>query len=120
MNWYLEVLKKYAVFDGRARRTEYWMFFLFNVLIWIGLSIVGAIVGLRLANGVDVLSSLYALAVFIPGIAVCIRRLHDIGKAGWYLLVVLIPCAGPFILLYFLVQDSQPGPNQYGPNSKGL
>ena len=116
MEWYLKVLNKYAEFDGRAHRTEYWMFVLFNVLISIGLGLVGGLIG----HGLQFLSSLYALAVLVPGIAVAIRRLHDIGKSGWWLLVAFVPLIGAIILLVYFVQDSQPENNQYGPNPKAV
>jgi uncharacterized membrane protein YhaH (DUF805 family) len=118
MNWYLEVLKKYAVFQGRAHRTEYWMFTLFNVLITIALLIIGAILGLSGDGGSNILSSLYGLAVLLPGLAVAVRRLHDTDRSGWWLLIGLIPLIGAIVLLIFLVQDSQPNGNQYGPNPK--
>jgi uncharacterized membrane protein YhaH (DUF805 family) len=119
MNWYVEVLKKYAVFDGRASRTEYWMFVLFNFLISFALAVIDGVSGLTKATGgIGPLGALYALAVLLPGIAVVIRRLHDTGRSGWWFLVVLIPCIGPFVLLVFLVTDSDPGDNQYGPNPK--
>lgn len=108
MNWYLEVLKKYAVFEGRARRKEYWFFFLFNITISIVLELVG-IMALQLV---------YGLGVLIPSIAVSVRRLHDIGKSGWLLLIGLIPLIGFIVLIVFAVKDSQPGDNEYGPNPK--
>lgn len=114
MNWYLTVLKKYAVFSGRARRKEYWIFFFFNVII---ASVLGFIEGL--AGGPGVLGSLYSLAVLIPGIAVSVRRLHDTNRSGWWLLIGLVPLIGTIVLLVFMVQDGQPGENQYGPNPKG-
>ena len=113
MNWYLEVLKKYAVLEGRARRTEYWMFTLFNLIIAFGL---GFIEGL--AGGPGILANLYGLAVLVPGIAVSVRRLHDTGRSGWWLLIAFIPCIGGIVLLIFMVQDSNPGDNQFGPNPK--
>ena len=113
MNWYLEVLKKYAVFSGRARRKEYWMFLLFNIIIGL---VLGVLEGL--AGGPGVLGSIYGLAVLIPGIAVSARRLHDTDRSGWWLLIGLIPLIGAIVLLVFMVQDSQPGENQYGPNPK--
>jgi uncharacterized membrane protein YhaH (DUF805 family) len=118
MNWYLEVLKKYAVFQGRARRKEYWMFTLFNVLISIALIIIGAILGLSGDGGTNILSTLYGLAVLLPGIAVSVRRLHDTDRSGWWLLIGLIPIIGFIVLLIFMVQDSQPNDNQYGSNPK--
>jgi uncharacterized membrane protein YhaH (DUF805 family) len=113
MNWYLEGLKKYAVFSGRSRRKAYWMFTLFNVIIAIALGIIEVLVG-----GPGVLGILYSLAVLIPGIAVSVRRLHDTNRSGWWLLIGLVPLIGPIVLLVFVVQDSQAGANQYGPNPK--
>jgi uncharacterized membrane protein YhaH (DUF805 family) len=113
MNWYLEVLKKYAVFSGRARRKEYWMFFLFNIIISFVLGFVEGLVGSQ-----GIVTGLYFLAVLIPGIAVSFRRLHDTDRSGWWLLIALIPLIGTIVLLVFLVQDSKPGENQYGPNPK--
>lgn len=113
MNWYLDVLKKYAVFNGRARRKEYWMFFLFNIIIAVVLGIVEGIVG-----GPGVLAGIYGLAVLLPGIAVSIRRLHDTDRSGWWLLIGLVPLIGAIVLLVFFVQDSQAAENQYGPNPK--
>lgn len=119
MDWYLAVLKQYAVFSGRARRKEYWMFFLFNLLISIALGIVDGVIGtLDATTGLGLLGTLYALAVLIPGIAVSVRRLHDIGKSGWWLLLLFIPLIGAIVILVFTVLDSQPGPNQYGDNPK--
>ena len=86
MNWYIGVLKQYAVFTGRAHREEYWMFFLFNILISFGLGFVEGIVG-----GPGVLGMIYSLAILVPAIAVGIRRLHDTGRSGWWLLISLIP-----------------------------
>jgi uncharacterized membrane protein YhaH (DUF805 family) len=113
MNWYLEVLKKYAVFNGRARRKEYWMFFLFNIIIALVLGFVEGLVG-----GPGVVGMVYSLAVLIPGIAVSIRRLHDTDRSGWWLLIGLIPIIGAIVLIVFTVQDSKSGENQYGSNPK--
>lgn len=117
--WYLEVLKKYAVFKGRARRKEYWYFTLVNIIISIVIGFVDVKIGTySMKAGVGLLGGVYSLAVLIPSLAVFIRRLHDIGKSGWWFFLGLIPCAGPLILLYFMVKDSQDGENQYGPNPK--
>jgi len=113
MNWYLEVLKKYAVFNGRARRKEYWMFFLFNIIIAIVLGVVEGILG---SHGI--IGMLYSLAFIIPGIAVSVRRLHDTERSGWWLLIGFVPIIGAIVLLVFMVQDSQSGQNQYGTNPK--
>jgi uncharacterized membrane protein YhaH (DUF805 family) len=121
MSWYLEVLKKYTVFSGRSRRKEYWFFVLFNILISVVLAIIDGVLGTASKQGgVGVLGGLYSLAVLIPSIAVGVRRLHDSGKSGWWLLISFVPCVGVFVLLYFLVQDSQPGENQFGPSPKAL
>jgi len=114
MSWYLLVLKKYAEFSGRSRRTEYWMFFLFNIIIAVILGVVEGFIGIS-----GILSGLYFLAVLVPGIAVTIRRLHDIGRSGWWILAGLIPVIGGIVLLIFMVQDSKAGENEYGPNPKG-
>lgn len=119
MNWYLEVLKKYAVFGGRARRKEYWFFALFNVIIIIALSFIDVSAGLYdIDSGFGLLSGLYSLAVLLPSIAVAVRRLHDIDRSGWWLLIAIIPLIGGIVLLVFAVLDSTPGDNQYGPNPK--
>lgn len=114
MEWYLTVLKKYAVFTGRARRSEFWYFVLFNFLISLGLSTIGWIIG------TSVLSYIYALFVLIPSIAVAVRRLHDTGRSGLWILLSFIPIVGAIILIVFSVEDSVPGDNQYGPNPKGI
>jgi len=119
MNWYLEVLKKYADFNGRARRKEYWMFFLFNIIISIALIIVDGILGTSAAPGaMGLFGAIYLLALLIPGIAVAVRRLHDTGRSGWWILIGLVPFVGGIILIVFLVQDSTPGDNQFGRNPK--
>ena len=117
MNWYLEVLKKYAVFSGRARRKEYWMFTLFSFIISCALVFVEG-----LAGSPGVVTFLCNLAMLIPGMAVKVRRLHDTNRSGWWVLsfflVVLVPFIGDIVLLVFMVQDSQPNENQYGSNPK--
>ena len=113
MNWYFEVLKKYAVFSGRARRKEYWMFFLFNIIIIFVLSFIEGIAG----RDESVLALLYILAILLPNLAVTVRRLHDTGKSAWWLLLGIVPLIG-LVLLVFMAQDSQAGGNQYGPNPK--
>ena len=108
MNWYLEVLKKYGVFDGRASRSEYWYFILFNTIIYVGILIVG------IAIKVEFLVFIYGIAVIIPSLAVAVRRLHDTDRSGWWILISLIPLIGSIILLIFLVTGSSRGNNQYG------
>lgn len=120
MDWYLMVLKKYAQFSGRSRRKELWMFVLFNMLIVFVLEILGIVLRENaLGKIILFLLVIYALATLIPGLAVGIRRLHDTGRSGWWLLICLVPFVGGLILLVFYVLDSTPGANEYGPNPKG-
>jgi uncharacterized membrane protein YhaH (DUF805 family) len=129
MSWYLKVLKKYAVFSGRARRKEYWYFALFNFIIGFVLSLpqillpllapsLSPLPFLPLLLGFSVLSFVYSLAVLIPSIAVTVRRLHDTGRSGWWIFIGLIPFVGVIILFVYMVLDSQAGTNQYGPSPK--
>ena len=113
MDWYLGVLKQYAVFDGRARRKEYWMFVLFNFVIAAALAIIGQVIGL-----VDVLRALYMLGVLVPGLAVSVRRLHDTGRSGWMLLIALVPFVGWLVVLYFMAQTGETATHSYGPDPK--
>ena len=118
MNWYLEVLRKYADFSGRARRKEYWMFGLFNIIISIVIAVIDTVLGLQMGDaGIGILGAIYGLAVLLPGLAVGVRRLHDTSRSGWWLLIGLIPLIGAIVLIVFFVQDSHPA-NQYGPNPK--
>jgi uncharacterized membrane protein YhaH (DUF805 family) len=117
MNWYLGVLKKYVEFNGRARRTEYWMFTLFNLIISFVLGFIDGLVG-SAGEHVGLLGLIYALAVLLPSIAVSARRLHDTGRSGWWLLIALVPFIGAIVLLVFMLLDSTPGDNEYGPNPK--
>ncbi len=119
MNWYLDVLKKYAVFDGRARRKEYWFFALISTIISIILSSIDGMLGVLVeGSGVGALNSLYGLAVLVPSLAVASRRLHDTNHSAWWMLIALLPVIGWIILLVFLVSDSQDGSNEYGKNPK--
>lgn len=113
MNWYLKVLKQYADFNGRARRQEYWMFILFNLIFSVVASVLDTVLGTWGA-----IAGLYGLAMLIPSLAVGARRLHDIGKSGWMLLVALIPLIGAIWLIVLFVMDSTPGSNEYGANPK--
>ena len=119
MNWYFEVLKKYAVFSGRARRKEYWFFVLFNIIVSIILAVIDGVTGtLDSESGMGLLGLIYTLAILIPALAVSVRRLHDTGRSGWWLLILLIPLIGTIVILIFMVQDSKPEENQYGPSPK--
>ena len=119
MDWYLEVLKKYAVFEGRAGRKEYWFFILFNILISMALGYVDWLIGnINPETGLGVLSGIYALGVMIPGMAVSVRRLHDTDRSGWWLLITFVPVIGAIVFLYFMVLDSNPETNEYGTSPK--
>ena len=119
MNWYLKVLKQYADFKGRARRKEYWMFILFNIIFGGIAMILDSVFGIAIEGvGYGPLYGVYALVLFIPGLAVVVRRLHDIGKSGWMLLITLIPLIGAIWLLVLLLTDSNPEENIYGANPK--
>jgi len=119
MNWYLHVLKNYATFSGRARRKEYWMFFLFNVLISLGLGVLDVVAGTySVEYETGFFSALYSLLVLIPSIAVSVRRLHDTNRSGWWVVISLIPIIGVLVLFVFTCLDSQPGTNRFGANPK--
>lgn len=133
MNHYISVLTRYATFTGRARRTEYWMFTLFNALVAIVLATVDAVVfgtgsfsalsgGGSASVGVSlgVLSTVYSLAVLLPGLAVTVRRLHDTDRSGWWVLIALVPFVGGIVLLVFLVLEGVRGPNRYGADPKAV
>jgi uncharacterized membrane protein YhaH (DUF805 family) len=120
MSWYLEALKKYAVFAGRSRRKEYWYFVLFTVIVSVVLSGIDLLLGTySFSSNVGLLSGIYALAIIIPTLAVSVRRLHDIDRTGWWVLINLVPVIGSIVLLVFAVLDGTPGGNRFGPNPKG-
>lgn len=112
MEWYLAVLKKYAVFEGRARRKEYWMFILFNAIFTSILGLIDKI------SGVEFLGIIYGLALIVPGIAVNVRRLHDIGRTGWWVLIALVPFIGWAVLIIFAATEGVKGSNEYGSDPK--
>jgi uncharacterized membrane protein YhaH (DUF805 family) len=116
MNWSFEAWKKYAAFGGRSGRQEYWYFVLFHALVYILLSIIAGILG-KVGGS---LLSLYTVAVFLPGLAATIRRLHDTNRSGWWFLVMLIPGIGAIVLLVFLSQESHAIENQYGPRPQAV
>jgi uncharacterized membrane protein YhaH (DUF805 family) len=121
MNWFVTVLKKYAVFSGRAQRAEYWYFVLFYILIIIGLSIIDGVVGtFDEETGIGILGALFVLGMFLPSLAVTVRRLHDTDRSGWWILLNLIPIVGALIVLIFTCLDGTPGDNRFGPNPKAI
>lgn len=119
MNYFTLAFKKYADFRTRSRRSEYWYFALFSTIVVLLLSFVDGILGFTSADGsTGVLSGLYSLFALIPSIALSVRRLHDVGKSGWWLLIAIIPIIGAIVLLVWALTDSGPGANKYGPNPK--
>ncbi|SFV61680.1 Integral membrane protein [hydrothermal vent metagenome] len=126
--YFLDTIKnRYAQFDGRASRSEFWYFALFYFLADLVAAVIDAFVlspmlGMtpeQISQG-GYLQMILVLGLFIPSIALAVRRLHDIGKSGWWYLLVFIPFIGWVVLIYFYVLDSQPGTNQYGENPKGF
>lgn len=118
MEHYIGVLKKYAVFNGRASRMEYWMYFLFSIIASIVLVTFDKLLGTEFKD-FGLLNSLYSLAVLLPSLAVFIRRLHDTNRSGWWAFLLLIPFIGFIVILVFLLLESTPGDNKYGPNPNG-
>ena len=124
MNYYLEALKKYAVFHGRAHRAEFWWFVLFNAIFSFALNITfGARVGVpeesvSSASPLAILPAIYGLAVLLPAIGVSIRRLHDTNRSGWWLLIALFPIVGAIVLIVFYAQAGDAGENQFGADPK--
>lgn len=148
MNWYLLVFQKYATFTGRSRRKEYWMFFLFNIIFSILFAILDLIFDLKLINNsisnTGILGGVYSLVTFLPSLSVAVRRLHDINKSGWYLLLPVAPyiliilgvvlkgatiilsiiggltvLGLAILLIVWLATEGTSGENQYGPDPKG-
>jgi uncharacterized membrane protein YhaH (DUF805 family) len=113
-------LTKYAVFDGRARRSEFWWFFLFTTLVSVVTGIIDSVIGTDYGNGVNggALNTITSLALLLPSIAVGSRRLHDTGRSGWWQLLWFAICIGWIFLIIWLVQDSR-SDNKYGPSPKG-
>jgi uncharacterized membrane protein YhaH (DUF805 family) len=130
MKWYLKVIRDYAVFAGRSRRKEFWMFTLINIIISILAMLLDSFAGwylfkpdqegLGIFYSGGVLETIYQAFILIPSISVTVRRLHDRGKSGWNFLIVLIPIIGTIWVLIECAMDSIPGENQYGPNPKGV
>ena len=124
MNYYLKVLQNYATFSGRARRSEFWYFALFNMIFAILAMVLDRVLGTTFEIGYGVKSPygyiylLYVLVLFIPGLAVSVRRLHDVGKSGWMYLIVLIPIIGAIWLLVLFFTDSNTESNKWGENPK--
>ncbi|MBW5481463.1 DUF805 domain-containing protein [Streptomyces bambusae] len=113
MHDYLYVLRNYAVFSGRARRQEYWLFTLFNIIITAVLGTLDAVLGTS-----GLLTGLYVLAILVPALAVSVRRLHDTDRSAWWLLIGLIPLVGAIVLIVFAATEGSANPNRWGHNPK--
>ncbi|MDG2332716.1 MAG: DUF805 domain-containing protein [Myxococcota bacterium] len=119
MDWYLQGLRRYADFAGRSRRKEYWYFGLFNCLFTVLIAFVDTLVGTYSQGlGVGLLSGLYSLVIFIPSLSLLVRRLHDTGRSGWWVWIMLLPLIGLIVLLVFLLQDGESHENLYGADPK--
>ncbi|MBB3321858.1 MULTISPECIES: DUF805 domain-containing protein [Atlantibacter] len=116
MDWYFKVIRNYIGFGGRARRKEYWMFVLVNVILTTVLSIVDSILGWQTESGQGYLAGIYGLLVFLPWWAVQFRRLHDTDRSAWWLLLLLIPVIGWIVIFIFNCQRGTPGENRFGPD----
>ncbi|EGT4256091.1 DUF805 domain-containing protein [Citrobacter amalonaticus] len=114
MNWYLSVIKNYTGFSGRARRKEYWMFVLINMIICAVLNVIQSVIGME----TPYISIIYSLGVLLPSIAVAIRRLHDTDRSGWWVLLSLIPIIGTIVIIIFLCQNGTAGANRFGADPK--
>ncbi len=117
VEWYMLALRRYVDFAGRSRRREYWFFALGNVIIAIVLMLLERMLGMA-SGGYGILTIIFELAILVPSLAVSIRRLHDTGRSGWWILIGFVPILGALVLLYFMLLDSEPGMNAYGPNPK--
>lgn len=118
MSWYLLMLKRWNDFSGRSRRKEYWMAALFNLIISVVIVIIDSVLGSQVGNGIGILYLLYVLVLLIPNLAITIRRLHDTGRSGWWMLIALIPLVGSIILIVWLATEGTHGDNQYGSDPK--
>jgi len=137
MNWYFQALKKYAVFNGRAEKKEFWYFSLFVVIFSIVLTVIDAFIPgfdtffeiplpeqvnatygstYSAPSGMGLLSGIYALAMAIPSLSISVRRLHDTDRTGWWFLLILLPLIGIIVLMVFWAKDRTPGENRYGPD----
>lgn len=115
MKPYISAFKKIKDYSSRSSREEFWMFFLYNLLVWLAVAIIGSILGI-----VNIIAPIYALAVLPAVISLIVRRLHDVGRSGYWTFLLLLPGIGTIIIMIFAVIDSAPGDNAYGPNPKGV
>ncbi len=120
MDWYIKALRNYIGFGGRARRKEYWMFILVNLVLSVVLGILDNMLGLHISKDKGVLTTVYGVFIFLPYWAVQFRRLHDTDRSAWWLLLLLIPIVGWLIILAFNCQNGTPGANKFGSDPKAM
>lgn len=113
MNYYLLAFKKYNLFSGRAHREEYWHFIFVNIIIILGLGMIEGMLGIAPSTDVSILVSIYQLIIFIPSVSIGVRRMHDVNKSGWFLLI-------PIYNIILAITDGDEGNNKYGPDPKAL
>lgn len=119
MSWFLLALRKYATFEGRSRRSEYWYYVLFYLLIVFVLSMLDALFDTDSeVQGIGLLSGVFSLVMLVPTLAVTCRRLHDTGRSGWWQLIAFVPVIGAIVLIVFLARDSEQAVNEHGGNPK--
>jgi uncharacterized membrane protein YhaH (DUF805 family) len=119
MNWFVTALRNYAVFSGRSRRSEYWYFAVFYLIFYAVAAMMDVMAGtFDRASGIGAFTGVLTLAFLIPSLSVTVRRLHDTGRTGWWLLIAFVPVVGAIVLLVFLAQDSEAGGNRFGANPK--
>lgn len=120
MYWFIKAMKQYADFKGRAQRAEYWYFSLFYILIYVAALFIDEVLGTKSQHkgGTGLVTFLTIAALLVPALAVGARRMHDIGKSGWWLLISMIPIIGSLMFIAFAVRDSEPGPNRFGASPK--
>ncbi len=116
MDWFLTAMKKYAVFSGRARRSEYWYFVLFYIIIMIGMSLLDSVFG----TAPGFFTYAFYLLILLPSLSVTVRRLHDTDRSGWWVLITLIPVIGGIVMIVFTVQEGTRGDNRFGPDPKAV
>lgn len=121
MNWFIKALKQYADFKGRARRKEFWLFILFYFIFYVLAVVLDNVLGITIDYMyVGPVTSMFSLVMIIPNLSVTVRRLHDIGKSGWFIFIGLIPVIGSIWLLVLMFKNSQSGTNEYGTNPKEI
>ncbi len=121
MHWFMEVLRKYAVFSGRARRKEYWYFALGYLVLYVACALIDWVLGpiwSLIGEDIGLFGLLLAIGLFLPSLAVTVRRLHDTDRSGWWILIFFIPIVGVIVAVVFLALKGTEGDNRFGPDPK--